>query len=48
VWCGDLKFESLNFSVDVVVASIGGDRFVKQVKEDGDKDQSRSKDIVHE
>ena len=38
--CADLKFESLNFSINVVVASIGGGGFVEKVEEDGDEDES--------
>ena len=38
--CADLKFKSLNFSVDVVVALIGGSGFVEKVEEDGDEDES--------
>jgi hypothetical protein len=48
VWCADLKFESLNFSIDVVLASIRGGRFVYEIEKDDDKDEGRGKRIEHE
>ena len=44
----DLKFEGLDFSVDVVVVSIRGGRLVEQVEECGDKDEGSGKRIKHE
>ena len=47
VWGADLKFQSLNFSVNVVVASVGGGWFVEKVKEYGDEDDSSGEGIKH-
>ena len=46
--CVDLKFKSLSFSVNVVVASVGGGRLVEKVEEDSDEDEGSSKGIEHE
>jgi hypothetical protein len=47
VGCADLKFESLNFSIDVVVVSIGGGWFVKKVEEYRHEDERSDKRIEH-
>jgi membrane protein implicated in regulation of membrane protease activity len=48
VRCADLKFESLNFSVNVVLSAVRSGRFVKQVEEDNDEDDGSNKGIEHE
>jgi hypothetical protein len=47
VGCVDLKFESLDFSINAVSASIGGSWFVEKVEKDGDEDESSCEQIEH-
>ena len=47
MWVGDLKFKGLNFSVDVIDASIGGSWFVEKIEEYGDENKSSDEGIKH-
>jgi hypothetical protein len=47
VGCANLKFESLNFSVDVVIASIRSGWFVEKVEEHRDEDEDGGEGIEH-
>jgi hypothetical protein len=47
VGCADLEFESLDLSVDVVLAMVRGGRFVDEVEKDKNDDEGRGEGIKH-